>query len=520
MVIQSQLREALINTISNLNKAVETLTNTIQQQHQHQIQHESTRQSRQPQPNATSNTFSLEDPFEDEEEEEEGLAIDRINKTQTTESILRTQSSLAGSETYNTLQQESTTHQQSISRQVDSRNHLDQNSMLSKTNSKYSKLDFNSQSTQISTQQDFATIRQNFQDIFLTQFHYLNNRKKELYILQSTNGEVAQVFKSLGHEGHLEGADQLRLAQAIAFYNESQKLEKQIGRGQQQFRGSGRGFNNRPFNNQFNTPEDNTAHWQTECQEEDTQINKMDQVPSKKAPILNKLSDGPQSSDSTSELNTRVTGKTLEAMEEVRNSFQPDASVDQRRSTNSVQISSISNNSQQQTNVNTTSTICGPGNNQTTSIRSNFASESNPNSGITNWSGTKEKWQNEDDNRSQICQHLHSSNKVQKQGPQHSGTNATTRRLSSNSRSTGWILPCANQAEIQNLSRISMEREILPIQCPSIWIGTKPLDIYQVGQTSSTVSEKKRTQNSSIHGQFHPYGKYNNRSNFTQEKFF
>ena len=102
-------------------------------------------------------------------------------------------------------------------------------------------------------QQDLATIRKNFQNIFLYQFHYLNNRKKELYILQSTNGEVAQVFKSLGHEGHLEGADQLRLAQAIAFYNESQKLEKSFGRGQQQFRGNGRGFNNRPFNNQFNS---------------------------------------------------------------------------------------------------------------------------------------------------------------------------------------------------------------------------------------------------------------------------
>ena len=119
-------------------------------------------------------------------------------------------------------------------------------------------------------QQDLATIRQNFQDIFLTQFHYLNNRKKELYILQSTNEEVAQVFKSLGHEGHLEGADQLRLAQAIAFYNESQKLENHLVEVNNNSEEVAEDLTTNHSTINSTAPEDNTAHWQIESQVEDT----------------------------------------------------------------------------------------------------------------------------------------------------------------------------------------------------------------------------------------------------------
>ena len=207
-------------------------------------------------------------------------------------------------------------------------------------------------------------------------------------------------------------------------------------------------------------------------------------------------------------------------MEEDGNSFQHDTSMAERRSTNSIQNTSISNDFNNREMSTTTSTVCGPGNQSNFFNHKQFQQVNQiPTVVSPIRSSTKEEWQTQDDNRSQICQHIYSNYESSKQRSQHSGTNATTKRLSSNSRSSGWILPCANQAKIPNLSRISMEKQILPIQCPSIWIGTKPLDIYQIGQTSGTVPEKKRNQDSSLHGRFHPYGKNNNRSNFTQKNF-
>lgn len=102
-------------------------------------------------------------------------------------------------------------------------------------------------------QQDVATIQGYITDILLTLLYQLNNRKKELFILQTTNSEVHQVFRSLGNEGHLDNSDQLRLAQAMAFFNESRKLEQQARF--QSYRGRGNfnpNFNRNNNNNSYN----------------------------------------------------------------------------------------------------------------------------------------------------------------------------------------------------------------------------------------------------------------------------
>jgi hypothetical protein len=235
---------SLVNTILSLQQAVQSLNSTLAQQQQQPqaLQHEQ-RIRHQPQSNSSS-TFNLENPLEDEEEEE-GLAIDGYMP----DSIGINSKDPELSSRFRDIQHFAAgTHLPSVINFSTKGFKKSFRQELAALQSQFKILKIGLQLTEHPqfVQQDAAIIKQQLQDIFLTQFHFLNNRKKELYILQSTNGEVAQVFKSLGNEGHLQGEDQLRLAQALAFYNESQKLERQFGRNQS-FRG--RGFS-RPNNQQ------------------------------------------------------------------------------------------------------------------------------------------------------------------------------------------------------------------------------------------------------------------------------